>query len=426
MGNKINVKKSVGLLFLVIGILSLVYSAAAKAYSVSFSGFFLPAGILSMAIGLAKLLLKPPKSKLMIFMVKSVNALIILGLISFIFIEALILSSSIKRETNKPDYIVVLGAGLWGDRPSLTLQQRLYKSLDLIKLHPDVKVIVSGGQGPGETITEAEAMRRFLVKRGVEENLIIKEDRSTSTLENLSYTREIIRNMDSRDDIKITIVTSNFHMFRSKFLAKRVDFKPYGYPSEIAFYLIPTYYTREFLAVIKSFLFDRPVASPPHDIGIETGSYKGVPVYNNGKDYVRNYGKNYSKDGYYYGYKWQCVEYIKRFYYDAKEHKMPDGFGHAKDFFDSKLDNGALNKLRNLYQYKNGQDIKPEPDDLIVFNDGTYGHVAIITEVGKDYIEVIQQNIYKKPRERFSLTEKDGKYTVGTGKKPVGWLRKRG
>lgn len=67
-------------------------------------------------------------------------------------------------------------------------------------------------------------------------------------------------------------------------------------------------------------------------IGKVIDSYKEVQVYYNGSDYSKNHGKNYSEDGYYYGYKWQCVEFIKRFYYLAKNHRMPDVYGNAKDF----------------------------------------------------------------------------------------------
>lgn len=161
------------------------------------------------------------------------------------------------------------------------------------------------------------------------------------------------------------------------------------------------------------------------EIGREIDSYKGVPVFYNGMEYTNSYGKNFSKDGYYYGQKWQCVEYIKRFYYDAKGHKMPEVYGNAKDFFDDNIPQGELNKKRNLYQYRNGGNVKPEQDDLIVFNDTKYGHVAIITEVKDDYIEVIQQNIYGKPRARYNIKYVEGNWFVGTDRKPAGWLRKK-
>lgn len=159
-------------------------------------------------------------------------------------------------------------------------------------------------------------------------------------------------------------------------------------------------------------------------VGKEIDSYKGATVHYNGIIYAKAYGENKSEDGYYYGQKWQCVEYVKRFYKDIKNHEMPEVYGHAKDFFDINIEQGKLNKSRGLVQYKNGENIKPKEDDLLVFRDTKYGHVAIVTEVGEDYIEVVQQNILAKPRERYELKIEDNKYYVGTKKQPVGWLRK--
>ncbi len=77
-------------------------------------------------------------------------------------------------------------------------------------------------------------------------------------------------------------------------------------------------------------------------------SYKGIPVYDNGLFFFRSYGKNYAPDGYYFGQKWQCVEFVKRFYHDARNHKMPDVMGHAQSFFDETLPDGAVNSRRGL------------------------------------------------------------------------------
>ncbi|KHD36268.1 amidase [Clostridium acetobutylicum] len=159
-------------------------------------------------------------------------------------------------------------------------------------------------------------------------------------------------------------------------------------------------------------------------IGKVMDSYKGVKVYYNGKKYAESHGKNYSKDGYYYGYKWQCVEYIKRFYYEAKGHSMPNGFGNAKDFFDPKVGQGKLNKDRGLFQYKNGENEKPKADDILVFTDTKYGHVVIVTKVTDDTVEVIQQNMGNKTRDQFKLEYENGKYFVCGKRKPKGWLRK--
>jgi surface antigen len=156
--------------------------------------------------------------------------------------------------------------------------------------------------------------------------------------------------------------------------------------------------------------------------GAKIDEYQGVAVYSNGTDYMSNHGLNYSTDGYYYGYKWQCVEFVKRFYYEKFGLKMPDGAGNAKYFYNPLLEQGDLNPQRGLIQYQNGGDVKPKVNDLLVFTDGAYGHVAVISEVGKDWLEVVQQNS-EVTREKYTLQEKDGKYFVLGERKPAGWLR---
>jgi hypothetical protein len=160
-------------------------------------------------------------------------------------------------------------------------------------------------------------------------------------------------------------------------------------------------------------------------VGKVLDSYRAVPVYDNGLLFFRSYGKNYSKDGYYFGQKWQCVEFIKRFYYEAKGHKMPDVMGHAKSFFDEDLPDGAFNPRRCLVQYHNGSTNKPCADDLMVFTDTRYGHVVIVTEVSGNFLEVIQQNILSGTRQRFSLVASNGHYFVTAPRQPAGWLRQK-
>lgn len=159
-------------------------------------------------------------------------------------------------------------------------------------------------------------------------------------------------------------------------------------------------------------------------VGRTLDSYGGVPVFDNGLLFFRSYGKNYAPDGYYFGQRWQCVEFIKRFYYQNRDHKMPDVMGHAKSFFDENIPDGALNVRRGLVQYRNGSTEKPRPDDLIVFTDTKYGHVGIVTQTGMDFIEIIQQNIIGQTRQRFSLSASNGHFFVTAPRTPAGWLRK--
>ena len=158
-------------------------------------------------------------------------------------------------------------------------------------------------------------------------------------------------------------------------------------------------------------------------VGTKLDSHRDVPVYDNGLLFFRSYGRHYSGDDYYYGQKWQCVEYIKRFYYDTRNHKMPDVMGHAKSFFDEQIPDGGLNPRRGLIQFRNGSIQKPQPDDLFVFTDTKYGHVGIVTKATADSVEIIQQNILGHTRQSFSLVTTNGRYYVNAPRKPAAWLR---
>ncbi len=167
---------------------------------------------------------------------------------------------------------------------------------------------------------------------------------------------------------------------------------------------------------------DHAILEQEPDIGDQIDSLNHVHVFYNGPSYKHSQGKHYAQDGYYYGQKGQCVEFVKRYYHDALDHNMPNVWGNAIDFFDSSIKNGELNADRNLLQFINGYGDKPQVNDLIVFPYTKYGHVAIVSEVGSHYIEVIQQNVGIKSRQRYELDAEKG-YKVGG--KALGWLRKR-
>ncbi len=119
-------------------------------------------------------------------------------------------------------YMIVLGAKVKpGGVPSLSLKNRLEESIEYLNTYPHVKVIVSGGQGSDEDRTEASVMLDYLVKRGIPAERILVEDQSTSTYENLLFSRDLLPN-----DIKqITIVSNDFHLQRAKYLAKSLGFE---------------------------------------------------------------------------------------------------------------------------------------------------------------------------------------------------------
>lgn len=164
-----------------------------------------------------------------------------------------------------------------------------------------------------------------------------------------------------------------------------------------------------------------------YEVGQHLDSLNNVVVYYNG-GVDNSSGRNISSDNYNIGIKYQCVEFVKRYYYQHLNHKMPDAFGHAKDFYEKDLSDGELNTKRNLVQYKNGSKSKPKPDDIVLFSGSTfnkYGHVAIIASVDDDEIEIIQQNPgpFGKSRNNIKLKNIDGLWTLDNDRL-LGWLRK--
>lgn len=166
--------------------------------------------------------------------------------------------------------------------------------------------------------------------------------------------------------------------------------------------------------------------NPNFYVGQKLDSLNGVYVYYNGG--VGHTGKrNLSKDGYNIGLTYQCVEFTKRYYYQYYKHKMPDAYGNAKDFFDVTIKDGKLNTKRDLLQFSNPSVSKPCVGDLIIFDGHTgnkYGHVAIVSDVKENEIEIIQQNPgpFAATRLKYSLFIKDGKHII-SHERILGWLR---
>jgi surface antigen len=162
-------------------------------------------------------------------------------------------------------------------------------------------------------------------------------------------------------------------------------------------------------------------------IGQAIDSLDGVYVYYNG--FVSNVEGRNTVNGYNLGLKYQCVEFVKRYYYQHYKHKMPDPWGHAKDFFQKNLGDGKMNTARNLIQFTNPSSSPPRKGDLLVFKESrlnSYGHVAIVAQAKEDAIVLIQQNPgpLAKSRIRIALSKKDAKYQLEHSL-IVGWLRKK-
>lgn len=163
-----------------------------------------------------------------------------------------------------------------------------------------------------------------------------------------------------------------------------------------------------------------------HLIGDRLDELNGVAIYyNGGMNTVQ--GRNLTVDGYNLGLRYQCVEFIKRYYFERHGHRMPDTYGHAKDFFDPKLNDGTLNAQRAMLQFDNGGLDQPQPEDLLVFGPSLfnrYGHVAIVARVDQTTIEIAQQNPgpYGRSREDLPLAQYEGRWFIKSPR-VLGWLR---
>ncbi len=160
-------------------------------------------------------------------------------------------------------------------------------------------------------------------------------------------------------------------------------------------------------------------------VGDVIDSFNGVPVYYNGKmNHVS--GRNVAPGGYNLGLRYQCVEFVKRYYYYHIGHRMPNSYGHAKDFFDHQLADRGYNTTRALLQFRNTREYKPLVNDILIYGasvENPYGHMGIVSDVGDDYVEIVQQNWGTKTRKILTLVEFEGIYTVADYS-VLGWLRK--
>jgi surface antigen len=167
-------------------------------------------------------------------------------------------------------------------------------------------------------------------------------------------------------------------------------------------------------------------AANENAVGTPIDSLNGVPVYYNG-DISHVAGRNVARNGYNIGLQWQCVEFVKRYYLEHLGHQMPDAYGHAKDFYDVQLPDASYNDRRGLVQYMNPSLKKPEVNDIIVFDGhigNRYGHIAIVSNVYAEHIEIIQQNPGpgKASRELLPLNYKNRHWHV-LQRRCMGWLR---
>ncbi len=149
--------------------------------------------------------------------------------------------------------VIVLGCKAYGERPSLSLEERLKAAIEYLNANPEAACIVSGGQGADETISEAQCMYLYLIDHGIAAERIYREDQSTTTRENLAFSYEIIKEQGLSE--KIAIATNNYHEYRAGQIADGLGLEHGAVSGKTALWLLPTYYARELLAILYEWVF---------------------------------------------------------------------------------------------------------------------------------------------------------------------------
>jgi len=170
-----------------------------------------------------------------------------------VVVETGCIISACVKEPAKDATVVVLGCRVYGERASLSLVERLEAAYLYLEEHPTSVCVVSGGQGSGESISEAECMYRWLVAMGIDKARIYKEDQSTSTEENIAFSKALIEEEGLNKDI--AIVTSEYHCYRAGMIAEKEDMSFGTVPGQTAIWLFPTFYVRELYAILAEWIF---------------------------------------------------------------------------------------------------------------------------------------------------------------------------
>ena len=182
----------------------------------------------------------------MLYKMISFSAVYVLLLLAMYSLSAVLNLFHLKKKRNA-DYIVVLGAGIIGDKVTPLLAARIEKGIELLRYNPNAILIMSGGQGPGEDIPESQAMAAYAVDKGVDMEKIIMEQKSVSTQENLRFSRELM----CKRKPEIIIVTTAYHVFRALILARQQGIRCVGFGAKTKWYFTLNAFIREFVGYLR-------------------------------------------------------------------------------------------------------------------------------------------------------------------------------
>ncbi len=205
---------------LALGILCFLYYIGITAYAgvrTSFSWLWVLAGFFFLLLWRLQIRAAAnPEIAALRYAVRGLFVLLIVAVAVIVLVGSRIVAAMHAQPEAGLDYVIVLGAQVRGELPSRALRRRLDRAAEYARENPDTRLILSGGQGPDEGISEAECMRRYLTEKGIEEGRLLLEDKSTSTRENLEFSAQFLDPRTAR----VGVLTNNFHVYRAMMLAR--------------------------------------------------------------------------------------------------------------------------------------------------------------------------------------------------------------
>ncbi|MCL2529715.1 MAG: YdcF family protein [Coriobacteriia bacterium] len=241
-------KRTIQYSLIIIGVILLLYTLC-MALVMNFNAGFVIVGLFALAVLLYGVLWERLKKAKWLHAAALALCVIIVGFMGFLSFYG-----SNNNVTYDEDVVIVLGAGIRGEQVTPILAYRLDRAVEYHAQNPDALIIVSGGQGPQEDITEALAMERYLIERGIPAAQIIKEEESTSTFENFAFSRVILEE-EFAEGYSAAFITNNFHVYRAERIAAAAGISASHMGAHIKWYGVPITYSREILAVIQLWLF---------------------------------------------------------------------------------------------------------------------------------------------------------------------------
>ncbi len=238
---------------IVTGVLCLLYFIAIRVIAIHGTNFYfiwLFAGIALLVCGICmnRGIVIP---HLPIWFRRACLVIFCLGCVLFLAVEGCILSGFAAKGPQGLDYIIVLGAQMKAHGPSRVLKMRLDKAYEYLVENPDTIVIVSGGQGADEHVSEAQGMLDYLVEKGIAPERIFKEDQSRNTSQNIKFSSGFL----DMENHSVGIVTNNFHIFRATHIAQKCGYaQVYGIAAPSELLMQGNNMLREFMGVMKDFL----------------------------------------------------------------------------------------------------------------------------------------------------------------------------